>query len=101
MTSMKREPVRLSHEELFDLMKSIPEWSLINDTIEREIKFTTFMEAIDFVNKVAQLADERDHHPDICIYYNKVHLTLSTHKVGGLSELDFELASAIDNLIKK
>lgn len=101
MTSMKREPVRLSHEEIFELKKRIPEWSLINETIEREIKFTTFMEAIDFVNKVAQLADERDHHPDICIYYNKVHLTLTTHKVGGLTVMDFDLASTIDELIKK
>ncbi|MHB1457320.1 MAG: 4a-hydroxytetrahydrobiopterin dehydratase [Armatimonadota bacterium] len=99
MTFMNQEPVPLSTLEIAERIKTVSEWKLIDKSITREFKFATFMEAIDFANKVARLADDRDHHPDICIYYNKVQLKLSTHKVGGLSDKDFELASAIDKLI--
>lgn len=97
---MKQEPVRLTSEEITNRIKGISEWNIVGESISHEFKFATFMEAVDFVNKVARLADDRDHHPDICIYYNKVKLGLTTHKVGGLSDKDFELASAIDELFK-
>jgi 4a-hydroxytetrahydrobiopterin dehydratase len=51
-----------------------------------------------FVNSVALLAEKQNHHPDIDIRWNKVHLVLSTHSVGGLTEFDFKLAKAIDAL---
>lgn len=51
-----------------------------------------------FVNSVALLAEKRNHHPDINIRWNKVHLALSTHSAGGLTKLDFKLAKAIDEL---
>jgi 4a-hydroxytetrahydrobiopterin dehydratase len=66
--------------------------------IKREFIFQNFVRAIDFVNKVAELAEEINHHPDISISYNKVRLTLSTHKAGGLTEKDFLLASRIDKI---
>jgi 4a-hydroxytetrahydrobiopterin dehydratase len=67
--------------------------------IARELKLESFAAAIAFVNRVAELAEEANHHPDIYVYgWNNVRLTLSTHSEGGLTEADFELAARIDQL---
>ena len=88
----------LSREEAEELVKETPEWALKDDAIEREFKFKDFREAIAFVNRVADVAEEEGHHPDIYIYYNRVRLVLSTHKIGGLSKNDFILAAEIDEI---
>lgn len=64
----------------------------------RHFTFTDFKEAMEFLNKVAVIADEQQHHPDICIRYNVVTLEVWTHDVEGLSENDFILASKISDL---
>ena len=79
-------------------LKKIPEWELEKKHIERTFEFDDFSEAIDFVNGVAEVADDEEHHPDIDIRYNKVRLVLSTHSKGGLTDLDFALAERIDTL---
>lgn len=84
--------------ELKDRMKKIPEWELEKKHIERTFEFDDFADAIDFVNAVAEVAEEEEHHPDIDIRYNKVRLVLSTHSKGGVTELDFGLAERIDTL---
>ncbi len=84
--------------ELKDRMKKIPEWELEKKHIERSFEFDDFADAIDFVNSVAEVAEDEEHHPDIDIRYNKVRLVLSTHSKGGLTELDFALAERIDTL---
>jgi 4a-hydroxytetrahydrobiopterin dehydratase len=89
----------LAEEDVQILLKEIPQWSLKDNTIERQFKFKDFKEAIKFVNRVADAANKEDHHPDIHIYYNKVHIVLSTHKIGGLSKNDFILAAKIDELV--
>ncbi len=81
--------------------KEIPSWELNregNHSIERQFEFSDFGTAIGFVNGVAELAEDEGHHPDICINYNKVHLELSTHAAGGLTENDFILAAKINEL---
>ena len=65
---------------------------------ERVFEFDDFTSAMDFVNAVAEIAEESEHHPDIEIKYNKVKLTLTTHSKGGLTDLDFEVAEKIDTL---
>jgi 4a-hydroxytetrahydrobiopterin dehydratase len=80
-------------------LKELPEWELDGKTIERTVEFDDFSQAIDFVNGIAELAEEMEHHPDIDIRYNKVRVILSTHSKGGLTELDFDLAERIGNLI--
>jgi 4a-hydroxytetrahydrobiopterin dehydratase len=85
-------------DELKTRLKKIPEWELEKKHIERTFEFDDFADAIDFVNAVAEVADEEEHHPDIDIRYNKVRLVLSTHSKGGLTELDFGLAERIDTL---
>jgi 4a-hydroxytetrahydrobiopterin dehydratase len=84
--------------ELKERLKKIPEWELEKKHIERTFEFDDFADAIDFVNAVAEVAEEEEHHPDIDIRYNKVRLLLSTHSKGGLTELDFALAERIDTL---
>jgi 4a-hydroxytetrahydrobiopterin dehydratase len=69
------------------------------ESIVRELAFADFAAAIAFVNRVADLAEAANHHPDILLHgWNKVRLTLSTHSQGGLTDADFQLASAIDDL---
>ena len=80
-------------------MKEVPSWTLNREGVHKIIKqfvFKDFREAIKFVNKVANLAEEEGHHPDIHIFYNKVSIELSTHNIRGLSENDFILASKIE-----
>jgi 4a-hydroxytetrahydrobiopterin dehydratase len=66
--------------------------------IDRLFTFNDFVEAIAFINKVADIAEVEGHHPDISIHYNKVTITLWTHAIKGLSENDFILAAKIDRL---
>jgi 4a-hydroxytetrahydrobiopterin dehydratase len=89
----------LSSEEAEALARETPQWTLAGEKVERELEFADFRGAIDFVNNVAEVAEEQGHHPDICVHYNKVKLELSTHKIGGLSKNDFILASKIDRIV--
>ncbi len=69
-------------------------------SIVREYKLADFAAAITFVNRVAELAEAADHHPDILLHgWNKVRLTLCTHSLGGLTDADFQLAGQIDRLV--
>src|SRR6266849_1095465 len=84
--------------ELKERMKKVPEWELEKKHIERTFEFDDFSDAIDFVNAVAEVAEDEEHHPDIDIRFSKVRLVLSTHSKGGLTEFDFGLAERIDTL---
>ena len=79
-------------------MKKIPEWELNEHSISRTFEFDDYMSAIEFVNTVAEIAEEAQHHPDITINYVNVMLSLTTHDQGGLTESDFEVALRIDSL---
>lgn len=89
----------LEQEDIDAALKKQPDWEQVGDSIVRVIEFEEFMEGIDFVNDLAEIADEAQHHPDILIQYNKVTLTLTTHDAGGITEADFELAQRVDNLV--
>src|SRR3954468_14501259 len=91
----------LKPEEAKARLKKVPEWELEKKHIERTFEFDDFTESIDFVNGVAEVAEDEEHHPDIDIRYNKVRLVLSTHSKGGLTELDFGLAERIDTLAEE
>ena len=86
-------------EEIESLMKKIPEWDLEEKEIVRVVEFDEFMEGIDFVDAVAEIAEESGHHPDIDIRWCTITLRLTTHDVGGLTESDFEVAKKIDTLL--
>ena len=75
------------------------EWEVIENTkIKKDFKFKNFRQALDFANKVGEIAEEEQHHPDLHVYYGKVIIDLSTHAIGGLSENDFIMASKIENI---
>lgn len=88
----------LNQGDAFQLMEQLEGWNIAEDfkIIFKEYKFKDFIGATNFVNKIAEIAEEEGHHPDIHIYYNKVVLELTTHAIGGLSENDFILAAKID-----
>ena len=75
------------------------EWEREGDEIVREWRFDDFAEAIAFVNRVADVAEEANHHPDIFVHgWNKVKLSLTNHSAGGLTETDFQMAGRFDAL---
>jgi 4a-hydroxytetrahydrobiopterin dehydratase len=90
----------LNLQEASRFLAEVPGWNLQNEakSIDREFRFNTFMDAMEFVSQVADIAELEDHHPDIHISYNKVRLELSTHAIKGLSENDFILAAKINQL---
>lgn len=85
-------------EIIQESIKKIPEWELNEDSISRSFEFDEYQLAIDFVNAIAEIAEEAQHHPDISINYTSVTLVLTTHSKGGLTESDFEVAIRIDSL---
>ncbi len=92
----------LEGKDLELLLKSVHEWKLVNPKkISKEFTFKNFVEAMKFINKVADIAESEGHHPDIYVYYNKVRFELTTHAIKGLSQNDFILAAKIDEVSSK
>ncbi|MBM3206253.1 MAG: 4a-hydroxytetrahydrobiopterin dehydratase [Candidatus Staskawiczbacteria bacterium] len=101
----------LSHDEmkLFDagqvddhMQELSDKWESLENPpvmIRARYKFSDFVKAMEFVNKVAVIAEKEGHHPDIVIHYNKVEITLWSHHINGLSLNDFIFASKIDNIL--
>jgi 4a-hydroxytetrahydrobiopterin dehydratase len=90
--------VKLERQQVAEHLQKLPHWTLQGDQIERLFTFANFVDAMIFVNRVAEIAEEEGHHPDIRIAYNRVTLTLSTHDAGGLTQKDFQIARRIDSL---
>ncbi len=90
----------LTGEALDKLAENLSkEWKIIDEHhLEREFKFDDFKQALDFVNKVGQLAEEQNHHPDIYFTWGKAKISLRTHKIDGLHKNDFIMAAKIDQL---
>ena len=89
----------LSDVEIDQRLEGVDDWHRDGGSIERDLSFADFAAAIAFVNRVAELAEAANHHPDILLHgWNKVRLTLSTHSEGGLTEADFSMAGQIDRI---
>lgn len=95
---MRRAPL-LSQEEIHAGLAGLSGWRQEGRCILRELAFDSFKEAIDFVNRVAGVAEEIDHHPGFTISYRRVTLSITTHSEGGLTRRDFRLAGRIDELL--
>lgn len=90
---------KLNYKELDNHLQQMKNWFFENETIIKNYVFANFKDAISFVNKVANLAEEKNHHPDIKIHnYRNVTIVLTTHSVGGVTQKDIELAKEIDQL---
>ncbi len=93
----------LSESEVKDYISQLGEgWEVVDGArINKQYAFADFKEAMEFVNRVAELAEREQHHPNIRIVYNKVGIELTTHVIHGLSENDFILAAKIDQLTEQ
>lgn len=88
----------LGHDDITARLED-SEWRREGDEIVRDWQFENFAQAMEFVNRVADEAEEANHHPDILIYgWNKVRLSLTNHSAGGLTAADFTMAKRIDGL---
>ena len=83
-----------------EYLGAVPQWTVSADgkQISRTFTFKDFVQAMKFVNTVAEVAEEQGHHPDIHIHWNKVELVLWTHAIGGLHENDFVMAAKLERL---
>jgi len=89
----------LAGVELEELSRQVPGWDVVNEHhLRRTFRFGDFRQALDFVNRIGELAEEQGHHPDIALGWGRVEVTIHTHKIDGLTESDFILAAKIDRL---
>lgn len=89
----------LKGEEITKLLGQLDAWSVESEHhLSKVFKLGDFKEALAFVNRVGELAEEQGHHPDICFGWGRVEITIWTHKINGLTESDFILAAKIDQL---
>lgn len=87
--------------EISKRMQNLNNWFLEGESIQKVFNFRDFKDALEFANKVGEIAEKRQHHPDMLIEYNKVKLTLTTHSKKSLTEKDFEIAEEIDSMQEK
>ncbi len=91
-------PAVLSPSDIQTRLADVPEWVLEGASIARTFTLGSFVEAVEFVNQITELAEDANHHPDVDIRWDKVTLRLSTHAKKGLTKADFDLAAQIDAL---
>ena len=80
------------------LLAELPGWEARGDRLLRTFALPDFAAAMRFVNAMAEVAEAEGHHPDFCVHYNRVEVSLWTHAIGGLSENDFVLAAKVSSL---
>ena len=88
----------LDEKEILDNLSKISKWVYNNGYLEREIEFSKYKDSIEFINKVAIIAEKQDHHPKLTSNFNSLLIQLTTHDVKGISQKDFQLAKAINTL---
>ena len=92
------KPYLLQNEELKELVAKIPGWEIMSNYIEREFNFSNFIEAFSFMTKIALICEKHNHHPNWENVYSKI---ISTHDLGGITNLDQTIASEINDIYKK
>ena len=87
---------KLSADQIKEKLKALPGWEYKDNAISKMFKFKEYLHGIEFVQKVAEIAEAADHHPDITINYTRVTFSNSTHDQGGVTDKDFKLAENIE-----
>jgi len=90
--------IKMDEAKIILALSALPQWQRGGQIISRTFEFRDFPAAMKFVNHVAELAEQAQHHPDVDVRWNKVTLALTTHDAGGLTEKDFALAKQCDAL---
>ncbi len=89
---------KLSEEEIETALANLSGWKTENKNLKKRFEFNNFAESLDFVNRVGAIAEERDHHPDICFGWGYAEFFITTHDTGGLTHNDFDLAKEIESI---
>jgi 4a-hydroxytetrahydrobiopterin dehydratase len=87
---------KLTLDQINDQLKALPGWEYRDNAIRKLYRFKQFMDGIRFIDRVAEIAEAADHHPDIYVNYTRVTFMCTTHSEGGVSEKDFKLAQEIE-----
>lgn len=90
---------KLADDEVVARLADVPGWDIVDEKLQRQFTFGSFVEAFGFMSSVALLAEAMNHHPEWSNVYSRVVIALNTHDVGGISPLDFTLAQKINDLI--
>ena len=90
---------KLAAARVAELRGEVPAWEMRVDKLHRTFRFRDFKAAMQFVDRMAEVAEAEGHHPDFAVHYNRVDVTVWTHAIDGLSENDFILAAKIDALV--
>src|SRR5579864_2455301 len=96
---MSRKPLPAS--ELFEVVSTLPGWTIQNGKLHREYTFAGFPQAFGFMATAAPTIEKRDHHPEWSNVYNRVTVDLSTHDAGGITQLDVDLAALLEGIAKQ
>ena len=89
---------KVEGDELARALEGLPEWMEEGGRLVRTFHFTDFIQAMHFVNEVAAIAEQMNHHPDLDIRYNKVRVALMTHDAGGITDRDLRQALKLDGM---
>ncbi len=89
---------KLSQKEIQDRLAELKGWEIIETKLKKRFTFKNFTESLAFVNKVGEIAEKMDHHPDIFFGWGYAEFFITTHSEGGLTDLDFALAKEIDSI---
>ncbi len=91
----------LKGEPLRAMAQQVSQWTVADEHhLERSFAFKNFRQALDFTNRLGELAEQQGHHPDICLSWGRVDVRIWTHKINGLTESDFVLAAKTDRLLE-
>ncbi len=89
---------KLSEGKIKESLEKLNDWKVEGKFLRKKFKFENFAESLEFVNKVGEIAEEADHHPDITFGWGYAKIELTTHDTGGLTHNDFDVAEKIENL---
>ncbi len=89
-------PDLLGDAAVDEALRALPLWRRVGERLEREVVCPSFRAAVALVNRIADVADEDDHHPDLALSYTRLRITTTTHDAGGLTGRDLRLAARID-----
>jgi 4a-hydroxytetrahydrobiopterin dehydratase len=90
--------LKLTSKQISKLLPQLDGWVVDGDSLRKSRTFFDFVDAMDFCNAMADIAEDEGHHPDFCVHFNRVDVKIWTHAIGGLSENDFILAAKIDRI---
>ncbi len=92
------ERKKLTDEEVENSLADLNDWKAENENLKKHFEFKNFAESLGFINRVGALAEKLDHHPDILFGWGYAEFFITTHDAGGITQRDFQLARAIENL---